>query len=75
MRRPELAPARGGSPHADQADATRRGLIGGSRLSARPAKLVLATPGAPVLEGFVGVLDPPLEYFLGEHRVHGLRHI
>ena len=33
MRRPELTPARGRSPHADQADTTRQGLIGGSRLS------------------------------------------
>lgn len=33
MRRPELTPARGRSTHVDQADATRRGLIGGSRLS------------------------------------------
>ena len=32
MRRPELTPARGRSPHADQADATSRGSIGGSRL-------------------------------------------
>jgi len=33
MRRPELTPARGKSPHADQPDATRQRLIGGSRLS------------------------------------------
>ena len=33
MRRPELTPARGRSPHADQADTTHQGPIGGSRLS------------------------------------------
>lgn len=32
MRSPDLAPARGRSPHVDRADATRQGLIGGSRL-------------------------------------------
>ncbi len=37
MRRPELTPARDRSPHADQADATRQGLIGGSRLIADSA--------------------------------------
>lgn len=37
MRRPELTPARSRSRRAHHADATRRRLIGGSRLSAARA--------------------------------------
>ena len=38
MRRPELTPARSRSRRAHHADATRRRLIGGSRLSAYDAE-------------------------------------
>lgn len=43
MRRPELTPARGRSPHADQADTTHQGPIGGSRLRSTSLRSRLVT--------------------------------
>ena len=58
MRRPELTPARGRSPHADQADTTHQGPIGGSRL--RPARQALGltlTDVATALDCSIGKIS------------------
>jgi len=49
MRRPELTPAHGRSLHANQADATRQGLIGGSRFKATRVRIALLIERQPAV--------------------------
>ena len=69
MRRPELTPAHGRSLHANQADATRQGLIGGSRLSGFASEAIDLDELAKDAAGFFADPDKLLELGGGVVRV------